>query len=266
MITDICENDEPIHHFEGKDFYSPCQESYLSSAYREVNYTSFPLIYESPPIDISPHRMKQCRLLELFEKFLSKCKFRENKPIIVNQCVNIQGLTFVTYNNLIAMKNLAYNLNIYIRGNNYGFNNFESDKQHENDKTEAEESDDADPAEVVEVSAEPVRDTVDTVFADYSNSKLVPKLTYPQQANYLIGWMHQNIDIQSKFREKVKVLLALDSRGFFKSKVDFEDFIDEFKVKISKSWYSRLINSAYPTTDYENILESLDMGIFPLEK
>ena len=148
------------------------------------------------------------------------------------------------------------------------FNNdfHDNDAHNQEEKDDTEEADDAEPAELVEVQTVPAKEPLakqSDKNKDYSNSNLVPLLTYPDQANYLIGWMHQNMDNQSKLREKIKIILALDSRGFFKSRVDYEDFVDEFHVTISKSWYSRLINHEYPTTDYDNILESLDMNQFP---
>ena len=104
------------------------------------------------------------------------------------------------------------------------------------------------------------------VNKDYSNSCLIPHLTYPEQGNYLIGWMHHNIEIQSKISERIKIVKALDSRYYFKSKVDYKDYIEEFGDKVSASWYSRLMKREIPSDELDVILESLDSSIFPIKK
>ncbi len=151
------------------------------------------------------------------------------------------------------------------------FNNdfHDNDAHNQEEKDDTEEADDAEPAELVEVQPVPAKEPLakqSDKNKDYSNSNLVPLLTYPDQANYLIGWMHQNMDNQSKLREKIKIILALDSRGFFKSRVDYKDYIDEFGGDFSASWYLRLMKREIPSDELDVILESLDTSIFPIKK
>jgi len=149
------------------------------------------------------------------------------------------------------------------------YNNYSVSDAKDEEKDNAEEEDDKDHTEVVEVhpvpSDEPIVKQCE-VNKDYSNSCLVPHLTYPEQGNYLIGWMHRNIEMQSKISERIKIVKALDSRYYFKSRVDYKDYIEEFGGKVSASWYSRLMKRRIPSDELDVILESLDSSIFPIKK
>ena len=136
-------------------------------------------------------------------------------------------------------------------------------------KNDVEEEEEADHTEVVEVLPTSTKKAVVKQYdvnKDYSNSKLVPLLTYHDQANYLLGWMHLKIDGQPKISERIRIIKALDSRYYFKSKVDYKDYIEEFGDKVSASWYSRLMKREIPSDELDVILESLDSSIFPIKK
>ena len=148
-------------------------------------------------------------------------------------------------------------------------NNYSVAETKEEKKSNEEEAEGANHSEVVEVQPVPTKEPVVVqcdVNKDYANSKLVPLLTYPEQANYLIGWMHVNIERQPKISERIRIIKALDSRYYFKSKVGYKDYIGEFGGDFTASWYSRLMKREIPSDELDVILESLDSSIFPIKK
>jgi len=157
--------------------------------------------------------------------------------------------------------------NSYIENiNNYNV----TETKKEEEKNDAEDDDACHQAEMVEVLSD--LDNNDTVVKrcemnkDYSKSVLKPLLTYPQQADYLIEWMHLNIDSQRKMSEKIKVIKALDSRYYFKGKVGYKEYMEEFGGKISASWFSKLMKRKLSSDEADVILESLDTSVFPIKK
>ena len=105
---------------------------------------------------------------------------------------------------------------------------------------------------------------IGTTNKDYSNSPLIPHLTYPQYAQYFIGWLHSNMDNQKNYREKLKAFRAVSEKGFFKGDISYEIFNEEFGYGISQSWYSRLMRdpNIYFDDELNLSIQSLDLTIF----
>ena len=105
---------------------------------------------------------------------------------------------------------------------------------------------------------------IGTTNKDYSNSPLIPHLTYPRHAQYFIGWLHSNMDNQKNYREKLKVFRAVSEKGFFKGDISYELFNEEFGYGLSQSWYSRLMSdpNIYFDDELNLSIQSLDLSIF----
>ena len=99
---------------------------------------------------------------------------------------------------------------------------------------------------------------------DYSKSLLIPFMTYPQHAQYLLEWLHLNMDNQKNLREKLKAFRAVSEKGFFKGDISYEIFIAEFSYGISQSWYSRLMRdpNIYFDDELNLSIQSLNLNIF----
>ena len=105
---------------------------------------------------------------------------------------------------------------------------------------------------------------IGTTNKDYSNSPLIPHLTYPRHAQYFIGWLHSNMDNQKNYREKLKVFRAVSEKGFFKGDISYELFNEEFGYGLSQSWYSRLMSdpNIYFDDELNLSIQSLELSIF----
>ena len=105
---------------------------------------------------------------------------------------------------------------------------------------------------------------IGTTNKDYSNSPLIPHLTYPRHAQYFIGWLHCNMDNQKNYREKLKVFRAVSEKGFFKGDISYELFNEEIGYGLSQSWYSRLMSdpNIYFDDELNLSIQSLDLSIF----
>lgn len=98
---------------------------------------------------------------------------------------------------------------------------------------------------------------------DYSNSPLIPYMTYPQHANYLLSWLHANMDNQDKGVDIVRPLRAAVERGLFLKEIDYKDFVAEFGECLSESWYSRLMSSSYYNNEeLSTAIMTLDVKLF----
>lgn len=108
---------------------------------------------------------------------------------------------------------------------------------------------------------------IGTTNKDYSNSPLIPHLTYPQYAQYFIGWLHSNMDNQKNYREKLKAFRAVSEKGFFKGDISYEIFNEEFGYGISQSWYSRLMRdpNIYFDDELNLSIQSLNLNIFEIK-
>lgn len=108
---------------------------------------------------------------------------------------------------------------------------------------------------------------IGTTNMDYSKSPLIPHLTYPQHAQYFIGWLHSNMDNQKNYREKLKAFRAVFEKGFFKGDISYEIFNEEFGYGISQSWYSRLMRdpNIYFDDELNLSIQSLNLNIFEIK-
>ena len=89
-------------------------------------------------------------------------------------------------------------------------------------------------------------------------------MTYPQHAQYLLEWLHSNMDNQKNLREKLKAFRAVSEKGFFKGDISHEIFNEEFGYGISQSWYSRLMRdpNIYFDDELNLSIQSLNLNIF----
>ena len=99
---------------------------------------------------------------------------------------------------------------------------------------------------------------------DYSKSVLVPFLTYPDNADYFIDWLHRSMENQSKVKDYLLPLRAATEKGLFKTPIPYKVFQEEFGDKVSQTWYSKLMgsNDIYSEDEFTLVLESLNMELF----
>ena len=252
------DNDEPIHHSEGMTILRSCP-SELTSA---LSGESSPLITISPPVTISPpFKQPIHKLFGLLKKlpFFNSKNFQSptivNYYIIENPTINTQN----NFSNLYDMKDLAPIYNMYKCSivNNY----YDNKEQHE-EKPEAEEV----PCEEVKPKRNeaPVNRQQEMTRKDYSKSPLIPFMTYPQHAQYLLEWLHLNMDNQKNLREKLKAFRSVSEKGLFRGEISYEIFNEEFGYGISQSWYSRLMSdpNIYFDDELNLSIQSLDLNIF----
>ena len=246
MSNVIAENDEPIHHSEGKNLLRSCP-SVLTSA---QSGESSPLITISPPVTISPpdihshkdHFQKFHKIKELLRGlfFYNIHKETIHQPM-VNYNLFIGQMNIATQNNqtiLQDMKNFGPIFNIYNKGTI--INNFGNDNQS-NEQAEAEEAKDADHTEVVEV--QPVK--ASEVKPSHPNNKVKDKeLTFidciaeKETAHILRKWLHQMMDpISSKnAKEKLIFLRSVSEAGTFSQQLTYKVYLSEFG-QMTKSCY-----------------------------
>lgn len=264
------ENDE-IHHSAGRVNFDPCPK---------ISYTQFaPLgaisspVNISPPITISPpskqHILEQCQLeqdrqrsgmLGLFHKVLGKLQSHASNTIVVNNYF-YQGLSFqADYNIYNIMKNFSPTCNIYIRGNNYGFNVYDNSTSQ---KEEAE----ADDTNFEEVKPETMVEPFVPSGIDYSKSLLVACFRSAEKAPYCIDWLHQSINSSLPDREKVKPLKALFENHILRYVPNYNDYVQEFGPVVSQSSYSKLMGNGgkYSKDELKDCLEPL-LLFFSMEK
>jgi len=153
--------------------------------------------------------------------------------------------------NINIMKNFSPTCNIYIRGNNYGFNVYDSTSKKEN--AEAEE------ANFEEVKPESMVEPFVPSGIDYSNSSLVACFRNAEKAPYYIDWLHQNINSSLPDREKVKPLKALFENHILRYVPNYNDFVQEFGAVVSQSSYSKYMGNAgkYSKDELKDCLEPI---------
>lgn len=248
MNKEDFDNDEPIHHSEGKVDIDACPNS-------------LPL---APPFAIS----RPCRMKRIFHRLFPFKKLRFHQANIIHY--NINKLTLKVSEEIINNKQtkdcMINNINaFYCVIMNSDNNNDKKDQS--NEKESKEETDDADHTEVVEVqptsAKKPVVKQCD-VNKDYNKSPLIPYMTYPQHAQYLIEWLHRNMDNQKNLREKLKAFRSVSEKGLFRGEISYDLFIEEFGYELSQGYYSKLMKSKsiYDDDELTLAISSLNMKLF----
>jgi hypothetical protein len=133
-------------------------------------------------------------------------------------------------------------------------------QQKEQDDTEEQDCDDSDSDHIQDVpinlQTEPIR--------DYTKSPLYEIMTYPEHAQYLLEWLHKNMDNQKSGRSIILPLKAVYEKGLFKTKIPYTAFVEEFGNCVSQTNYSRLMgdSSNYTNDELSLALEGIDLSIF----
>ena len=247
MKTEDFDNDEPIHHFEGKDLLHSCPSK---SPFAQTGNSS-PIITISPPVAISPpdihshkdHFQKFHKIKELLKGLFF---YKIHKETIFQPMVNcnliIGQMNIATQNNqtiLQDMKNFGPIFNIYNKGTI--INNFGTDNQS-NEQAEAEEAKDADHIEVVEVKPEPVnKETASQPKVHRKKKELsfTDSVAEKESVPILRQWLHQMMDpISSKNpKEKLIFLRAVSEAKVFTQKLQYKAYVREFGPISSSSYY-----------------------------
>ena len=149
--------------------------------------------------------------------------------------------------------------------NNYGTiqeNNFYGKNEQHEEKTEVEDI----PCEEVKPKCNEasVYRQQGMTTKDYSKSPLIPFMTYPQHAQYLLEWLHLNMDNQKNLREKLKAFRSVSEKGLFRGEISYDLFIEEFGYELSQGWYSKLMKSKtiYDDDELTLAINSLNMSLF----
>ena len=259
MKTENFDNDEPIHHFEGKDLLHSCPSEPPSA---QKSNSSSP-IKHSPQATISPPVKQSLHKLLGLLKWLSI--FRPSKhtsPSIVNlNYYFIENPTIennnLSYNN--AMKIISQVLNNYgtIQENNF----YGKNEQKSNENEGKEDVEDVDHTEVVEVK--PVKASV--VKPCHPNNKVKNKdLTFndciaeKETAHILRKWLHQMMDpISSKKpKEKLIYLRAVSEADAFIKKLPYKVYVNEFGMINKASYYYWMLRELYyDSNEIDKIVE-----------
>ncbi len=180
--------------------------------------------------------------------------------------------------------NINVNGNIIENENYYYIFNNDSEKQESTNETSNQQEKSKDNANVkpepaqdmsVNKQAVPVKETATpqqplsnvppTTLKDFSHSPLIAYMTYPEHANYLLGWLHYRMDDKiKKYRDYFIPFRAAYEKGLFKSNIPYKYFEMEFGNKITQSFYSRLMGKSANYTDDEIslALEGLNLNVF----
>ena len=247
MNKEDFDNDEPIHHFEGKDLLYPCPSVPPSA---QKNNSSSPITHSpqasiSPP-DIHSHKDRFQKFHKIKELLRGIIFYKIHKEAIHQPMVNynliIGQLNITTQNNqtiLQDMKNFGPIFNIYNKGTI--INNFGTDNQS-NEQEEAEEAKDADHIEVVEVKPEPVnKETASQPKVHRKKKELsfTDSVAEKESIPILRQWLHQMMDpISSKNpKEKLIFLRAVSEAKVFTQKLQYKAYVREFGPISSSSYY-----------------------------
>lgn len=213
------DNDEPIHHFEGKDLLHSCPSS-LNFA--QSGNSSSPNI-QSPHATISPPVKQTLHKLLGLLKWLSI--FRPSKhtsPSIVNlnyyfiENRTIENNNNLSYNN--AMKIISQVLNNYgtIQENNF----YGKNEQQSNEKEGKKDVEDADHTEVVEVKPAPKRDD--------SQPGIIRFFAQRSKARPILSWLHETTDDLETPKERLLNVRAVYEAGHFTQRIPYEIYVEEF--------------------------------------
>ena len=233
-------NDEPIHHSEGKDLLCSCPSKLISSN-KEVKYTTLPLIFESPPINTSPHH---CWVKRFFTNF-----FRTQINVYLS--ISELNVTKQIYNS----ESILVSNNIKKMFNNCTLNNCTFNTHNVTDSSQNGEHSKQPAAEVMDV------EVMKFEGEDHSNSPLIPYLTHPEQAQPIIEWLHRSMANQNSDRERIKPLKAAFEKHLLKSVPQYDDFRKEFGDIVCQSQYSRLMGNEgkYTEDEFKRVLASLNV-------
>ena len=244
MKSDNFDNDEPIHHFEGKDLMHSCP-SELTFAH--LGHLSSP-INISPSITISPPGMT----LVLEQQMLVQGKrFCALKKTIRRFFGNKENTTIIYLNGNLTifeslLKNYKTNNTMIINGNIYNctiITNDTNNDSHNNGYRKDQEAEEVEYEEVkVEQKPEAKSDSpVPVTGKDYSKSPLKPLFTHPEQADFILDRMHRIMDYQTIDREKIKYLKSVCEHEVFKARIPYKDYAAEFGSEIQQPRYSFLM-------------------------
>ena len=253
MKTEDFDNDEPIHHFEGKDLLHSCPSK---SPFAQTGNSS-PIITISPPVAIPPpdihshkdHFQKFHKIKELLKGLFF---YKIHKETIYQPMVNcnliIGKMNIATQNNqtiLQDMKNFGPIFNIYNKGTI--INNFGNDNQS-NEQAEAEEAKDADHTEVVEV--QPISTKED------NQPGIIRFFAQRSKAHPILKWLHETTDDLETPKERLMNVRAVYEAGHFTQRIPYKAYVEEFGP-ITKSRYKHWMGEElnYSKKDIDDIID-----------
>ena len=198
-----------------------------------------------------------CALKKTFRRFFGN---KENTTIIY-----LNGNLTIVENQLSNNKDTSNKM--IINGNIYNCTIITNDTNidsHNNGYRKEPEVEEVDYEEVkVESKQENSVNLHNNSTKDYSKSPLIPYLTYPEHAQYFIGWLHLSMDNQKSNKDFIMPLKAATERGLFKRPIPYEVFKEEFGDKVKQYEYSKLMNGTrIKDADLDLVLETLDMSKF----
>ena len=247
MNKENFDNDEPIHHFEGKDLLHSCPSelTFAQSGASSSPIKHSPKATISPPI-IHSHKdrfQKFHKIKELLRGiFFYKIHIETIHQPMVNYNLIIGQLNITTQNNqtiLQDMKNFGPIFNILNKGTI--INNFGTDNQS-NEQEEAEEAKDADHTEVVEVQTVPVnKETASQPKVHRKKKELsfTDSVAEKESVPILRQWLHQMMDPipSNNPKEKLIFLRAVSEAKVFTQKLQYKAYVREFGPISSSSYY-----------------------------
>ena len=253
MNKEDFDNDEPIHHFEGKDLLHSCPSEPPSV---QPGSSSSPIKHSpkatiSPP-DIHSHKdrfQKFHKIKELLRGiFFYKIHKETTHYPMVNYNLFIGQMNIATQNNqtiLQDMKNFGPIFNIYNKGTI--INNFGTDNQS-NEQAEAEEAKDVDHTEVVEVQTNPTReDNLPSIIRFFAQRS---------KARPILKWLHETTDDLETPKERLMNVRAVYEAGHFTQRIPYKVYVEEFGP-ITKSRYKHWMGEElnYGKKDIDDIIE-----------
>ena len=253
MNKENFDNDEPIHHFEGKDLLYSCPSEPPSAQPGSSSSpnTHSPHATISPP-DIHSHKdrfQKFHKIKELLRGiFFYKIHIETIHQPMFNYNLYIGQMNITSqYNQTILkeMKNFGQIFNIYNKGTI--INNFGTDNQS-NEQEDAEEAKDADHTEVVEVQTVPTKEDnlpgIIRFFAQRTKAK--PILT----------WLHETTDDLKTPKERLLNVRAVYEAGHCTQRIPYKVYVEEFGP-ITKSRYKHWMGEElnYSKKDIDDIIE-----------
>ena len=257
MSNVIAENDEPIHHSEGKTILRFCP-SELTSA---LSGESSPLITISPPVIISPPdllRVLEQRKLEQDEhhgklkNFLRSFFFfkKYRKKVSSDNRYYIERLTLEVSNNFYnktTRDNMINNITAFycVIMNNDNVSEKNSNKNEQSNENEAKESsDDVESSEVVEVMEADESLTIDNYIAEKEN------------VQHTKNWLHLMIDKFDKPKEKLIFPRALSEGGVFTRELPHKIYEKEFGPMAKSSYRDwMMLPLRYKQDEIDKIIE-----------
>ena len=253
MKTSNFENDEPIHHFEGKGhLYScPCEPPFARQGKSSSPDNLSPPVAVSPPIKLTFHK-----LIGMLKKILVFKSNNHSSPFIVNYYF-IENPTFETLNNsnIHAMKIIGQLLNYgTIQENNYYNGN---EQQEENCHAEDVHYEDVNPKP--RHNETQVSNQAQTSVKDYNNSPLIRFIVQKDKAQSILSWLHLMMDEIDSPKEKLFYLRAVYEAGHFSKRIPYETYVEEFGYIVRSryfDWMGTKLN--YDRADIDAIIEQFN--------